>query len=338
MPGYSTTPRLPRTTLIPLDDTIGALVIGAILSSSYCSRDSLLLKSFVTALLSLDTLHGALVAHALYVTVVTNFGDYASLTKLPWSGVIETIIGALVAGMVQFFYAWRIYALSKKSFILPFIISWDSKGLSVPYAKVEGLLLVYSSTALAFSITSDIIITVAMLYYLTRSKTGMKATNRAINTLVAYAISSGLVTTMFAIADLIATWTAPSPPTLIQAPFFFILVRPSTLGTSSEANSTSAVTDSDMERSTSNSKSDTKNVIFSEPRYASVQMPRLPARTMSPISAATKLRPEEAALFAVMIGLFGYAAFSGSSDRLCSDRPFCSEFRLAVMEFSNQDL
>ncbi|KAK7000604.1 hypothetical protein R3P38DRAFT_2797247 [Favolaschia claudopus] len=216
MPGHSTTPRLPRTTLIPLDDTIGALVIGAILSSSYCSRDSLLLKSFVAVLLSLDTLHGALVAYALYVTVVTNFGDYASLTKLPWSGVIETIIGALVAGMVQFFYAWRIYALSKKSFILPFIIAicavlgfvfgtlYAQKGLSVPYVKVEGLLLVYSSTALAFSITSDIIITVAMLYYLSRSKTGMKATNRAINTLVAYAISSGLVTTMFAIADLIA--------------------------------------------------------------------------------------------------------------------------------------
>ncbi|KAK7042733.1 hypothetical protein R3P38DRAFT_3348643, partial [Favolaschia claudopus] len=293
----STTPRLPRTTLIPLDDTIGALVIGAILSSSlfgvsclqvylyftrYCSRDSLLLKSFVATLLSLDALHGALVAHALYVTVVNNFGDYANLTKLPWSGVIETIIGALVAGMVQFFYAWRIYVLSEKSFILPVIIAicavlgfvsgtlYAQKGLSVPYVKVEGLLLVYSSTALAFSITSDIIITVAMLYYLSRNKTGMKATNRAINTLVAYAISSGLVTTMFAIADLIATWTAPSPPTLIEAPFLFILVRlhclsfmtilnsrdivRSQLNVSSNINShalmhisRSAVTDSDME-------------------------------------------------------------------------------------------
>ncbi|KAK7042724.1 hypothetical protein R3P38DRAFT_2768230 [Favolaschia claudopus] len=264
-----TTPRLPRTTLIPLDDTIGALVIGAILSSSRYQFRRLREPDKI----AMTQIH---------------FPSHAR------SGVIETIIGALVAGMVQFFYAWRIYALSKKSFLLPFIISWDSvrdrqsflslidrgdavfgtlyaqKGLSVPYVKVEGLLLVYSSTALAFSITSDIIITVAMLYYLSRSKTGMKATNRAINTLVAYAISSGLVTTMFAIADLIATWTAPSPPTLIQAPFFFILVRPSTLGTSSEANSISAVTDSDMDRSGSSSKSDTKNVIFSEPRNFSV--------------------------------------------------------------------
>ncbi|KAH9027105.1 hypothetical protein EDB85DRAFT_1841203, partial [Lactarius pseudohatsudake] len=77
--------------LIPVDNTLGALFIGTVLSSilygvtclqvyyyynDHCSRDRWPLKSFVSAPTLVDTANLVFVIHEPYRDVITNFGDY----------------------------------------------------------------------------------------------------------------------------------------------------------------------------------------------------------------------------------------------------------------------
>ncbi|KAJ6529306.1 hypothetical protein B0H19DRAFT_968372 [Mycena capillaripes] len=90
---------LSRASLIALDDSLGAWLIGLILSSvlfgvtclqvylyftKHCGRDPVFLKTFVVLLLALDTFNLALISHSFYVVTVTNFGDYVELGTAPW--------------------------------------------------------------------------------------------------------------------------------------------------------------------------------------------------------------------------------------------------------------
>ncbi|KAI9429568.1 hypothetical protein H4582DRAFT_1940482 [Lactarius indigo] len=85
--------------LIPVDNTLGALFIGTILSSiiygvtwlqvysyysGHCSRDRWPLKSFVAFLMLVDTVNLILCIHTTYRFGVTSFGDYRTLSTPSW--------------------------------------------------------------------------------------------------------------------------------------------------------------------------------------------------------------------------------------------------------------
>ncbi|KAJ7920311.1 hypothetical protein B0H13DRAFT_2319651 [Mycena leptocephala] len=238
---------LPRASLIPLDNFLGAWLIGLIVSSvmfgitclqaylyftKYCSRDSALMKTFVAILLALDALNLALLSHSFYVAVVNNFGDYVEIGKPPWSLVIQTGVGVLLSNLVQLFYAFKIYAISEKSLLVPVMIAicacaefgigiaYMNKAFQVKYFKDAKSDIPYSTSALSFEVACDVLITGAMNPILILRR---KRTNRAINLLVSYIVNSGAATMLFAIGSLVA-WVT-STTTLIYGPFFFVLVR-----------------------------------------------------------------------------------------------------------------
>ncbi|KAJ7929516.1 hypothetical protein B0H13DRAFT_2310434 [Mycena leptocephala] len=233
---------LSRASLIPLNNTLGAWLIGLIVSSvlfgvtclqvylyftKHCSRDAVFLKTFgvlikVALLMALDTLHLALVSHSLYSTTVTNFGDYVELVQAPWSLLVQVFVGVLLSTLVQFFYAFRIYTISKKSLVFPVIIgicSLTQFALGIAYMqqafqiksfKDAKAVVPFSNSGLAFEAGCDVLIAGAMIYHLLRNKTGFQMTNKAINLLVAYSLNSGALTSVFAICDLATEAALPS--------------------------------------------------------------------------------------------------------------------------------
>ncbi|KAF8130920.1 hypothetical protein K438DRAFT_1999175 [Mycena galopus ATCC 62051] len=215
-----------RASLIPLDNSLGAWLIGLIVSSvlfgvtslqvylyftKHCARDPVFLKTYVALLLALDACNLALTAHGFYFLTVTNFGDYVVLGAAPWSILVQIVVGVLLTAMVQLFYAFRIYVLSNKSVVLPAIIG------VLAFANLEFV------ASLAMGVSCDVLIAGAMVYHLLRNKTDFHRTSKVINLLVAYSLRSGTITMIFAICDLVALSAASS--TLIYAPFFFILIR-----------------------------------------------------------------------------------------------------------------
>jgi len=238
-----------RHALIPVDNIIGAWLIGILVSCTvfgvtclqvylyyvkHCSRDSIFLKSFVATMIFIDTLNLALLCVSLYQAVVTNFGDYIALENAPWSLLAQIVVGFVLSNMVQIFYAYRIWLLSNKSLYIPvliIIISLAETVMGIVFTKnaftlsfqQESQNTPYSTSGFVFEVACDVLISFSMVYYLWHSRSGLTKTNRAINLLVIYIINSGVLMLIFAVCSLIM-WTV-SPNNLIYAPFFWVLLR-----------------------------------------------------------------------------------------------------------------
>ncbi|KAH9028443.1 hypothetical protein EDB83DRAFT_1900106 [Lactarius deliciosus] len=144
--------------LIPVDNYLGALLIGTLLSSivygvtwlqvysyysTHCSDDRWPLKSFVAFLMLVDSANLVFGIYPTYNLLVTNFGDYQAIEIFtPWSQAALGLTTVILEASVQHFYAFRIYRLGWRSPYLPMAIvrlckhfqSWNPLMWSSPSA------------------------------------------------------------------------------------------------------------------------------------------------------------------------------------------------------------
>ncbi|KAH9027098.1 hypothetical protein EDB85DRAFT_144207 [Lactarius pseudohatsudake] len=232
--------------LIPVDNTLGALFIGAVLSSiiygvtwlqvysyynSHCSRDRWPLKFFVAFLMLVDTANVIFNTHMTYHIGVTNFGDYRSNTFKPWSQPATALSAIILDVSVQHFYAFRIYRLGgcSSSSYLSTAISVVSKitfniGMGIlkyihePGNRFEGL----SIAALSCAVLCDVLITFGMVYPLLSNRTQVRRTN-VFNLLAIYSLDCGALHLVFSISCL--TLLAKYRDTLMYVPCIFVMTR-----------------------------------------------------------------------------------------------------------------
>ncbi|KAH8976871.1 hypothetical protein EDB92DRAFT_1043410 [Lactarius akahatsu] len=237
--------------LIPVDNTLGALFIGTVLSSilygvtwlqvyyyysDHCSRDRWPLKYFVAFLMLIDTANLVFVIHEPYRDVITNFGDYESnaLKDVSWGQSAITISTIMIEVSVQHFYAYRIYPLGKGSPYLPVaisVVSLAEVGIGTVYStKILKHIHDQSSRfeeflipTLSCKVLCDVLITVGMVYYLLSHRTQIRRTNNVLNLLAIYFINCGTLHLVFAISCV--TMLAKYRNTLIYIPSLFIMIR-----------------------------------------------------------------------------------------------------------------
>jgi hypothetical protein len=215
--------------LIPVDNTLGVLFIGTVFSAvlygitvlqvysycnSHCSGDKWPLKSFVAFVMVVDTLNMALVCKTTYWIAVTNFGDYTAFQVLPWSIPSAVLSAVVLEVFVRFFYAYRIYLLSRRSLHLPAVISIMSlaafgigivlcvNGLENSAWESSSLKHIFIAT-LSCDLICDVLVTFGMVYTLLRSRTPVKRTNTVLNLLAIYAINCGILNVVFALFGII---------------------------------------------------------------------------------------------------------------------------------------
>lgn len=237
-------------TLIPLDDLLGVEFIGVILSTvvygitclqvylyytCHCGGDGLFTRLYVGAVWLIDSLHVALLVTAYYWYTVTNFGDYTVLAADTWSLAVSVTIGELLSGLVQCFFAMRVYKLSERQLPIPiaaFILSATQVACGIGYA-VDGFrdrssaapknALAFTISGLSAGIACDSLIAASIIYYLQIRRTIFPRTNRAINLLITYALNTCLLTTVFT-AITLALWVKLDS-SLVFTVFYFTLVR-----------------------------------------------------------------------------------------------------------------
>ncbi|KAH9170006.1 hypothetical protein EDB89DRAFT_2072478 [Lactarius sanguifluus] len=229
---------------IPVDNTLGALFIGTVLSS-----------------MLMDSANLAFGIYPTYNLVVTNFGDYqAANIFTPWSQAALGLSTVILESSVQHFYAYRIYRLGWRSPYLPIAISvsslaefgigtgtlfpsllflylWIAEALSsssvystqaLQHLDEGGIfrerLLFGSFTAtLSCKVLCDVLITVGMVYTLLNNRTHVRRTNNMLNLLAIYTINCGILHLVFAITCVILF--ARYPNALIYTAPFFMMVR-----------------------------------------------------------------------------------------------------------------
>ncbi|KAJ7662508.1 hypothetical protein B0H17DRAFT_1211900 [Mycena rosella] len=121
---------------VPLDNTMGSLLIGVIvgavlygISLLQClfyftryERDPVYLRVLVAATVILDTIHLCFVSHTVYQNLISNYYDHESLQVMTWSVSLEALATGITAGIVQLFYAYRVWKMSHHNVILTGII------------------------------------------------------------------------------------------------------------------------------------------------------------------------------------------------------------------------
>lgn len=222
---------------LDLGSTIGVAFIGVAISSMaygvtccqtfyyYRSNrgraDPWYYKTLVAVLLILDSLHQALIIHSLYYYLVENYGNSITLTMNVWSLSAEIIVNAAIAFIVETFLVYRVFRLSRNLWVTGFCglftiahlvmnLIFPIRALFYPELAVALVKLkATGSSGLVVAVVADVSISAAMAFYLNRSRTGFRRSDDMITKIMALTITTGSLTTVFVIGDLIAYLAAP---------------------------------------------------------------------------------------------------------------------------------
>ncbi|KAJ7758344.1 hypothetical protein B0H16DRAFT_1821674 [Mycena metata] len=148
------------------------------------------------------------------------FGDPSALETTEFAWLVAPVIGGIVAFVVQCFYAFRLYQLSR-SWIVPSGIVLGALGACIT-GIIEGItgrqsprlnlaklgvnlsteFAVTTALCLVGTALIDITIAACMTYYLTKSDTGFRRTHALATKFIRLSIETGVITALVAILTL----------------------------------------------------------------------------------------------------------------------------------------
>lgn len=217
------------------DNTLGALLVGGLCATalygvtcvqmySYFigrSKDTLYFKWMIASLWVLDTFDAVLNGHFLYHYMVTNYLNPTAMLKVVWSVITHVAATSVSNFIIRTMFAHRVFSLSNRNWWLTTLIMVVSSldlavGLAITvkafmiqdFMELQALSnLFYLSFASGTG--SDLLVALSLSFYLWRSRTGFQRTDNLIQTLMTYAINTGLLVAIDAAAGMIAYIVMP---------------------------------------------------------------------------------------------------------------------------------
>ncbi|KAI0769910.1 hypothetical protein C8Q74DRAFT_1369157 [Fomes fomentarius] len=192
----------------------GIMVTQTYLYFNVYRRDKIWMKILVFVLFFCDTLNCCFDVAFLYIPLVNNFGDTEKIIKADWIFATDPVMTAIIAALVQLFFAWRVKILTGHIFsVCVIVVSSVAQlcgglGTSIAvgmipeftnFQKFKVIVIIW----LAFSAVADTLITTALVWHLRKNKTGMVVTDGIINRIIRLTVQTGLITALCAIIDLI---------------------------------------------------------------------------------------------------------------------------------------
>ncbi|SJL13635.1 uncharacterized protein ARMOST_17082 [Armillaria ostoyae] len=186
-------------------------------SPNLFARDNIWLKVFVIVLFALDVLNSIFVLMWVYKLLIDNFGNLVAFTKADWTATTDPLLAGIMAGMVQGFFAWKIWVLTKNYYYVGVIVicalTSSAGGIatsiigflvinSVDWSELRNKLDAPSLVWLIPAALGDLIIAVVITMCLQRAKGSIRRTNRILNRIIRLTMQNGLLTATVAIIDL----------------------------------------------------------------------------------------------------------------------------------------
>jgi len=223
---------------INMNPVLGSLFWGTLVSMVFTgttviqayhyfpSKDRPAVQFVALSMLVLDLLSAALVAQGLQYYLLPNFGSTLPLGRLVPTLAAECVATACIIVISQFYFAWQIYALAQKPF-MKYIVSGAVVVLSllafaggigcsvVMFVHAPGILgtrnilfTVMAGAAKVPATLADIIVTCSLCYNLRYVKTGVRATDSVLKTLIGFVIQRGVLVTLVQTALLIVFYAS----------------------------------------------------------------------------------------------------------------------------------
>ncbi|QRW06408.1 hypothetical protein RhiLY_05407 [Ceratobasidium sp. AG-Ba] len=204
----------------------GVLLTQVILYSVVHTKDKTCIKSMVLWLLLLDTLNSVFDVAFVYRYTIDLFGNFEAIQHSHWFFHIEPLMTVTIASTTQCFFAWRVARLTERPWIgwciagAVFIEFLAGAGTSagawvvVNFARSTELKIPICLW-LAMSAAVDVTITGVLTWYLHSHRTGFPGTDDVITRFFRLAIQTGLLTTVWALVDLILYLAVPNALSLL---------------------------------------------------------------------------------------------------------------------------
>ncbi|KAJ7638495.1 hypothetical protein FB45DRAFT_903044 [Roridomyces roridus] len=233
-----------------LNATMGSALIGVICAAAlygvscvqtwfyfhrYGPTDVWYIKVLVAVVFVFDSVHQVLISHTVYWYVITNYSHPQELSRLVWSILLEVLFNGLIGFIVQSFLTMRVWRLSNRNIPLTVLtaslvlaefacsVVFTIQSLQLHTWAELGELKGLSMSVNVLGAVSDFLIAMILVYYLRQSKTGFKRSDNMISKLIAFSVSTGLLTSICAILSLVSIVVWGN--TLIYVAFYFCLGR-----------------------------------------------------------------------------------------------------------------
>ncbi|KAJ7646868.1 hypothetical protein FB45DRAFT_891675 [Roridomyces roridus] len=173
------------------------------------NKDGWMLRSFVGLLVLMDMTETVLTSVMAHEYLITNFGNLEGLTRLPITTIVEVAINIVLVMLVELFFAYRVYLLTRQ-IVLPILIAlFGVAGLAAGICLVANISRSFEVSALAsesmkievslanaFEAISDLLATFALsIAFMKGRRHGLKSTTTMLNKLLGFTIArGGLVT------------------------------------------------------------------------------------------------------------------------------------------------
>ncbi|PPQ95577.1 hypothetical protein CVT26_008605 [Gymnopilus dilepis] len=231
-----------------LHNTFGAAFIGLVIASLLHGvsivqawyyflhqQDTWSLKTLVSSVMIFDTIHQILITHTVYTYTVTNWGNADELGVIVWSMLVEVLFNGLTAFLVQSFLALRVWRLSNRGKLITgavgilvlgefgCVIAYTILSLQLKTYAQLGELKFLSILVNALAAAGDVLIAATLCTLLHMSRTGFQRSDTMINKLILFAVNTGFLTSLCAVASLISIVVAGN--TFLYIAFFFCIGR-----------------------------------------------------------------------------------------------------------------
>ncbi|KAK7691408.1 hypothetical protein QCA50_004807 [Cerrena zonata] len=193
----------------------GALTVQTYVYYLSFPRDRRSTKVIVYSTYIIELLQTVLSTRDAFRVFGSGWGDLAEMNKVGWLWFSVPVLGSIISLIAQGFYAFRIWILSKNWWVCSAIISVSMAQCAAgfysgyfshkvgDFSKVQDGNFRMVSVWLAGTALCDVIIAVSMIWYLQRSKTGVRKTTVIITKFVHLTMETGASCAALAVIDLV---------------------------------------------------------------------------------------------------------------------------------------
>lgn len=178
------------------------------------------IRCLVLYLFVIETVNTGCDMAMMYQTLINNFGKADTTKFFPTLLAAEPITIVVISTPIQLFFAYRIRLLSKSNWLAGIIAFFATVSLgggawsTVRIVKTKVFahkpeLHLPALVWLLSAVVSDVMITVVLVITLNKRRTGFIATDDAISKIIRMTVQTGLLTSLFAIGDVIFFMTLP---------------------------------------------------------------------------------------------------------------------------------
>ncbi|TCD61766.1 hypothetical protein EIP91_007968 [Steccherinum ochraceum] len=218
---------------IPLLPTLGAVYIGSFFSAilygatslqafiylaKFWKTDKLWMKLLVIVIWMLETIHMCFVFGFTFRTMIIDFGNFVQIGVTKNYENVTTAITGLIILLTHWYAGLARDYLKDTSDILKLLRSSLMDLIQVQaFAKFHNTTPYYTS-ALSIAAANDILIALALSYYLLLRRSGMRRTDHIIIRIITFTVSSGILTSVTDVV-ILACFVA-MPNNLVYLAFF----------------------------------------------------------------------------------------------------------------------